>query len=284
MVPAQFQQILEKYPAIYVIVSPPRSSSTAFARVFWEQPTVGYYCHEPFEVVYYNDKDLDSVARKIEGPLDLKLVKKNKANQDSNALVIKEMPYQVGQHFPLLASLAKGPIVFLMRDPRLNIASRMAKKREVGDDPLFPLIESGWELLASQIGYCQKNGIPHIIVDSTDFRNHQESIFSQIFGRFNLGFDKKMLTWSPTDVDLDNLGGQHHHLYRRVLESRGLQPESEPIPPIDSFPIANGFRDHVARCLEQFRTLRNSPARIRPKRSAYPRSDFPSVRTPYYAP
>jgi hypothetical protein len=72
---SHFDNILARHTAIYVIVSPPRCSSTAFARVFWEHPDVGYYSHEPFEIVYYNGANLAMVASKMEQPLDLRHLK-----------------------------------------------------------------------------------------------------------------------------------------------------------------------------------------------------------------
>ena len=74
------------------------------------------------------DQDMDAVLDNLRNPLDLVEVKQNPTIQSSNSLVIKEMPYQVGDNFPLLVSLTRKPVVFLTRDPRLNIASRMAKK------------------------------------------------------------------------------------------------------------------------------------------------------------
>ena len=64
--PPSFAALRSAYPEIFVIVSPPRSNSTAFARVFWEQPSVRFYAHEPFEVTYYRERDLSEVAEKPE--------------------------------------------------------------------------------------------------------------------------------------------------------------------------------------------------------------------------
>jgi len=263
-IPFSFDKINDIYDEIFVIMSPPRCSSTAFSRVFWEQPTVRYYSHEPFEIVYYRDQRLTAVAEKLEQPLDLQGVKYHQNGSPGNSLVIKEMPYQVGRHFPVLASLAKKPIIFLMRDPRLNIASRMEKKVIVGDNPIFPKVESGWKLLMSQVDYCKLHNIPYIIVDSTDFRNYPVTIFQQVFARFRLPFSEDMLSWRVCDdVDLDNLDGQHHHLYERVLRSTAVQPATEPIPSLDRFPTTNGFRTHVRNCLELYETLRQDATRIR---------------------
>lgn len=258
-----FADIIDKYANIYIIISPPRCSSTAFARLFWEQPTVRYYSHEPFETTYFMGKSLNDVAARLNNPIDLQHIKKNVSDVQGNSLVIKEMPYQVGTNFSLLAQITTHPLIFLLRDPRLNIASRMAKKEEVGDTPFFPLIETGWELLAAQIKQCEAQQIPHMIVDAADFRNYPELIFSQIFARLRLPFVTKTIAWrSNCQVNLDNLDGQHTHLYDHVLQSKGMEPDTDPIPPLNSFPETNGFRGHVAQCLQTYKKLSSSPARI----------------------
>jgi hypothetical protein len=267
---SEIAEIKGKYDRVYVIVSPPRCSSTAFARVFWEQPSVRYYAHEPFEGTYFMDQNLDDVLDNLRTPLDLQRVKKNSASRFGNSLVIKEMPYQVGANFPFLVNLTRKPVVFLTRDPRLNIASRMAKKEEVGDNPLFPLVETGWDLIADQIKFCKEQGISYLIVDAKDFRNQPVPIFKQIFDRLGLPYQKEVLTWnSRPDVDIDNLEGDHHHLYQEVLSSTGMLPDTDPLPSLESFPMENGYRDHVRHCLRIFEKLQNSSARIRvPHRSA----------------
>jgi hypothetical protein len=265
LLPRELARIRDGYDEVYVIVSPPRCSSTAFARVFWEEPSIGFYAHEPFEVTYYLEQGLDEVVEKLDNPLDIRSLKR-RAGTSGNSLVIKEMPYQVGDRFAQLAALATRPLVFLMRDPRLNIASRIEKKLEVGDDLDFPKIETGWELMASQIAWCRERGIPHLIVTSADFRNHPESVFSQVFTELGLPFSPEMLEWEPCgQVDLDNLEGRHSHLYARVLGSSGLQPADEPVPAMRDFEAVEGLRSHVVRCLEIFKTLKSAGERIRPE-------------------
>ena len=264
-VPAVLAQALEKYEAVYVIVSPPRCSSTALARVFWEHPSVRYYSHEPFEVTYYWKQGVDQVAEKLKDPLDLRAINARPGSVEGEALVIKEMPYQVGDRFPLLVAMATAPLVFIIRDPRQNIASRMDKKIEGGASPYYPQVESGWDLIAAQIGWCRDRGVPFKIVDAADFRNAPERIFPQLFDGLGLSFSTDMLSWQPyAEVELDNLDGTHRHLYQRVLESRGLEPATERIPPLDSFPTIDGFREHVAHCLEIYTALREDDARIVP--------------------
>jgi hypothetical protein len=140
----------------------------------------------------------------------------------------------------------------------------MAKKMEVGDDPIFPPVETGWELIASQIKYCKERDIPYLIVDARDFRNQPELIFKQVFSKMRLPFHRRMLSWqSRPDVDIDNLEGDHHHLYQEVLSSTGMLPDIEAIPSLGSFPKENGYQDHVLACLQIYERLLASSARIR---------------------
>lgn len=265
LLPPAFDTIRSRHPAIHVIVSPPRCGSTALARVFWEHPSVRYYSHEPFEITYYQGAGLDDVAAKLAAPLDLAALAPEAA-PEGRSLVIKEMPYQVGDHFMLLARLATPPLVFLLRDPRLNIASRMDKKRQVGDSPFFPLVETGWTLLAQQIDACRQAAIPYLIVEASDFRNAPEAVLPRVFEQAGLAFSPAMLAWQAYhEVDLDNLGGAHSHLYRRVLTSTGIQPATEALPPLDAFPTAHGFRDHVATCLDLYHRLCHDAQRITPE-------------------
>ncbi len=268
--PKALSEALGAYSDIFAIVSPPRCSSTALARVFWEQPSIRYYCHEPFETTYYDDADLKEVTGKLSRPLDLDTLKNVHTGSGGRALVLKEMPYQAGENFPLLAAIATRPLVFLMRDPRSSIASRMRKKREVGEDPLFPRIESGWELLREQIDWCRREGVAHLLIDSSDFRNQPEEVFPELFAALGLPFEPSMLDWRPCpQVELDNLGGRHRHLYSAVLDSQGLVPDNSEVPAVTSFPAERDWRGHVERCVSIYEELSRSVERVAP--AAVPR-------------
>ncbi|MEO0557833.1 MAG: hypothetical protein AAF170_06580 [Bacteroidota bacterium] len=261
---ALLEALRDRHARVHVIVSPPRCGSTAFARVFWEHPTVRYYCHEPFEVTYYQNEGLEAVAEKLAAALDLAALGAE-VFPESDSLVLKEMPYQVGDRFSLLARMATPPILFLIRDPRLNIASRIAKKEEVGDSPVFPLIETGWTRIAEQVAYCRDHSIPYHIVEANNFRNTPLRLLPQVFEAFGLSFTPEMIAWDPyPDHYLDNLEGTHTHLYRRVLTSSGLQPATEPVPALETFPKAHGLRAHVAACMEVYEGLRRDPNRLHP--------------------
>jgi hypothetical protein len=261
---AQFAEINVAYSKILIIISPPRSGSTALSRVFWEQPSIRYYAHEPFEIVFYEQRPVKEVLAKLKQPIDLGPLKRNPGPETEKGLVIKEMPYQVGDYFAHLVSLTHKPVTFLIRDPRQSISSRMRKKIEVGQSPVFPNIETGWTLLAAQIEHCRKYTIPFTIVDSGEFRRYPETIFKRLFSRLGLPFFPGMLKWKALpNFDLDNLDGHHTHLYQTVLGSKGVTKDSDPIPGLEYFPEKNGFRRHVLDCLEIYHRLRELPELIR---------------------
>lgn len=264
MTQAEFNDKLKDFSSVYTCISPPRVSSTAFARVFWEHPSIRYYCHEPFGVNYHNGKNLDEVAGLINNSLDLHKVDQKYTKKSGSSLFIKEMSFQLGDHFPLLANLAVKPLIFLIRNPKLNISSRISKKEATGGSRFFPYNETGWEQMEIGIAECRAKDIPYILVDASDFRNSPKTIFPQIFGALNLEFSNEMLTWSAyKDLAIDPLdGGSQDHFYERVLGSKGIQPADEIIPDLDSFPEERGLRDHVAKCVEIYENLLQDPNRV----------------------
>jgi hypothetical protein len=245
----------ESYRDIYVIVAPPRSSSTALARVFWESPAIDCYSHEPFDRRYYCKAGYTSVADALEHPHQLP---KNGRKATRQNLLIKEMTFQVGADFPTLAALTSRPLTFIVRDPRRCISSRMRKLQEGGEEPLFPTRESGWEDLAQQLAFCDDSTIPYVIVDSADFRSQPAEVLPALFRFLGLSFSSQLLSWQPiADLALGALGAQQRHWYQRVLASGGVQAENDPAPGLDFFPVAGGFRAHVARCCEIYAELKS---------------------------
>jgi hypothetical protein len=253
------------YSDVYVVLSPPRCVSTAFSRSFWEQPSVGYYSHEPFETTYFLNDGLNVVFNKLMDPLDVRPLKKSTAQPTGNAIVVKEMPYQVGDNFPLLLEMATKPLTILIRDPRLSIYSRMTRRREAGRDPLYPLVETGWELLEKQMRIIEEQKIPHVIVETSDFRRYPKSILSQVFTELGLPIEDSMLDWkSAHGVNIDNLSGRHQNQYERALESVGIQPPTEEVPTLDMFPVEGGFRDHIPYAMAIYEELAKKQQRVLP--------------------
>jgi len=256
--------IASRHERVVVIVSPPRCGSTPLSRVFWEHPSFRYYCHEPFECAYFDEEGFNSACEKLQSPTDLAELKMQETPHTTSGLVIKEMPYQVGDNFPHLIAMSSGPIVFLLRNPMLSVHSRYRKKLEAGQKPVFPVAEMGFELVSNQIAYCRDQGIPFLIVDSEDIRNKPNQVLSQVFERLDLSWSSSFTKWKALPhIDLDNLDGRHTHLYTRVLQSTGIQPNNAPPRTLEDFPVDNGFRDHVAYSMNIYETLRADPARIK---------------------
>lgn len=254
------QTTRETYREIYSILAPPRCSSTAFARVFWEHPQIGFYTHEPFDVMYHHHIPLLDVFQAMQQATRIK----DRA-ASSSSLVIKEMTFQVGRNFPLLLSITSRPVIFLIRNPLLSIQSRMKRRQEGGQVPLFPQRESGWHDLRTQVMQCQELQVPYMIVDSTDFRNAAPSIVQKVFARLELSFSEGLLSWRPqANMTLGSLGGVQDHWYHRVLSSTGIEPAQEPVPDITTFPEEGGFQAHVHECLKIYTALRTDANRILP--------------------
>jgi hypothetical protein len=252
--PRLAERLRERHGDVYAIVAPPRTASTALARILWNHEQVGFYSHEPFEATWYEQAPVERAAELLEGPEPVRELGGRGAGR---ALVVKEMTFQVGDAFPLLASLATQPVVFLIRDPRLCVASRMKVLEASGRPQAFPLRESGWDDLARQLEHVRREGIEHAIVDSGDLRADPAAVVPPLLARLGLAYAPELLSWGASEATgLSSVSGADDPFYRQVLESRGLEPDTERVPELDEFPADDGFRDHVAACVAQYEALR----------------------------
>ncbi|MGB2712258.1 MAG: hypothetical protein WBC33_12170 [Conexibacter sp.] len=245
--------VRERHGEVLAIVAPPRTASTALARVLWNHPDVGWYSHEPFEATWYRGAGAADAAELLESP---EAVAALGGRGSGRTLVVKEMTFQIGDAFPLLAALATRPIVFLVRDPRLSIASRMRVLRASNRPELFPLRESGWEDLARQLEFVRRERIEHLIVDSTHLRARPTRIAPRILERLGLSYAPELLTWGSSQATgLSSVSGGDDPFYRHVLASGGLEAPQESLPALDEFPADDGFRAHVAECVARYEAL-----------------------------
>lgn len=250
----RLEAVRERHGEVYAILAPPRTASTVLARILWNHPEIGWYSHEPFEPTWYQGADLRRAAELLGAPAP---VADLGGRGGGRRLVVKEMTFQVGDALPLLASLATRPIVVLIRDPRLAVASRMRVLRRSGRPEAFPLRESGWEDLARQLEHMRRERVPHVIVDSTDLRRAPEMLVPPLLERLGLAYAPELLTWEASGASgLSAVSGAEDPFYQRVLGSRGVEPPAETVPDLADFPCEGGFRDHVAACVEQYEALR----------------------------
>lgn len=250
----RFDAVRARHGEVLLIVGPPRTASTALARILWNHEQVGWYSHEPFEATWYQGAGPERAIELLEAP---EPVADLGGRGTGEALVVKEMTFQVGDAFPLLAPLATRPIVFLIRDPRLCIASRMRVLEASGRPQVFPLRESGWDDLARQLDHVRDAGIDHLVVDSGDLRADPAAVAPPLLERLGLAYDPSLLTWGASQATgLSSVSGAEDPFYQQVLESRGLEPDTERMPDLDEFPVDDGFRQHVMACVEQYNELR----------------------------
>jgi len=240
------------------VLAPPRTASTALARILWNHTKVGWYSHEPFEPTYYRDAPAEHAFDLLDSPAPIAELNPSRAGGPSGTyLVVKEMTFQVGDAFPLLAALATRPIVVLIRDPRLTVASRMKVLRRSRRPEVFPLRESGWEDLARQLAYLRERGIPHVVVDSGDLRRAPETAAPALLATLGLEFTPELLRWRASEATgLSAVSGADDPFYQRVLGSQGIEPPAETVPDLADFPDA--LRPHLAECLAQYEELRAS--------------------------
>jgi len=245
------ERLRARHGEVYLLVGPPRTASTAISRILWNHPAVGWYAHEPFEPTWYEGASLERVEELLDAPSPVAELGGRGAG---SGLVVKEMTFQVGDAFPLLASLATRPVVFLIRDPRLTAASRMKVLRRSGRPEVFPLRESGWEDLARQLAYVREHEIPHVVVDSSDLRRAPEAVAPALLETLGLDFAPELLRWSASEATgLSAVSGAEDPFYRRVLDSQGIEPPAEAVPDLADFP--EPLRAHVAECLAQYEEL-----------------------------
>jgi hypothetical protein len=252
-------RIRERHGEVLAIVAPPRTASTALSRVLWNHPAVGFYSHEPFEPCHYRDAAPGIAVELLEAPTPIAELNPSRPEGTGAALLVKEMTFQAGKHFALLAALTTRPVVFLIRDPRLTIASRMNVLRRSGRPEVFPLRESGWEDLRWQLDHVRSEGIPHLVVESRDFREAPAAVIPAILARLGLSYSPDLLRWDASPASgLSVVSGPSDPFYQRVLASQGIEAPAEEIPDLRDFPEHRGFRAHVAQCVEQYETLRTN--------------------------
>ena len=244
----------------YVIVAPPRSASTALARILWQHPTVRFYVHEPYGAVYHEGAPPATADESFRAPVDLDETVGGKP-ADAIGLVVKEMTFQVGPCFPDLAARTARPVVFNVRDPRLCIASRMEMRQRQGLSAVFPVEESGWGDLQRQLSWCRERAVAYRVVDATELRRDPERVAPPLLESLGLDFDDSLLHWTPVPAETVRAVADQGAWYERVLSSRGLEPDDEPVPDVTSFPSEGGFREHVEWCCEVYGALQHDPYR-----------------------
>jgi hypothetical protein len=260
---AELELVASAYDEIYLLLAPPRTASTALARIFWGHDAVAFYAHEPFDRTFHDGAPPSTAADAMLEPLDLRRILG--APSRAIGLFVKEMTFQVGNVAGALIDLATRPVVFLLRDPRLSVWSRMRMLGGGSRAVAFPPSEAGWTELREQVRHCRRNRIEYALLDASDLRRAPDAVARSLFEQLGLDYSPALRSWRRVDVaELGQLGDAQRHWYRRILESSGIEPPLEPIPPLERFPDEDGLRGHVEWALEVYEDLRRDPRFIAP--------------------
>ncbi len=185
---------------------------------------------------------------------------------------------------------ARSPLLFLVRDPRRTIESRLrrvardlAKEKpgpelrtrlgravesrdygglgDVFNEDVFPLDRTGWRHLDRQLRRCRKNGIGYRILDASDFRERPGPCLRELCRTWKLDYEENMLEWSDDDgLTLGGMGEQEAW-YRRVLQSKGVEAETD--SPISPDRLPERFRDHLPFAVGIYEATLADPRLIR---------------------
>jgi len=261
----------------FLILSPPRSASTALARCLTNHPDTGPYIHEPFDRMAHEGAPPSSVLARLEnGGLE-------------KSSVLKEMTFQLADDemgHCFLAEVRK-PIIVPLRAPLLTIESRLrmvlqdlatlettspldrdristataeASYAELDDlvtESLFPTAFTGWAALRQQLALCRRQGWQYVIVESRFLRARPHTCLRRLCTALDLEFSPSMLAWQEVEnQQLGGLAGQTEW-YRGVSESTGVLPETETLVSADSLP--NHLARHLPFAQEVYAELLEDP-------------------------
>ncbi len=263
------QRLAETRPIL--IVSPPRSASTAFAQAMQQHSSIRKYHHEPCGLFSYEDTSLQSVLDEL---ADL-----------APGGLIKEMTFQFRElavaecFFRHCAT----PTLFLARSPLLTVESRVrmvltdliedpattevdrdraraaieAKDYSELDDLLtegvFPLFRTGWTDFAHQADLCRRLGLDFAVVETTRFRADPEATLRHLCPRLGLDYEDGMLQWEASSALPPGALERHANWYARVGASTGVLPPQERVLELAQFP--RRFREHLPEALATYELL-----------------------------
>ena len=251
-----------------LVVAPPRSASTAFARIFQQHSAINRYVHEPCGLYSYENTTLATVLDELDGLAPRALVKE--MTFQFRELVVAE---EFFRH-------CHSPTIFLARSPLLTISSRIrmvltdlirsaaTSARDIeqaraaieaqdysevdgllsGDR--FPINRTGWTDLAEQLELCRTLDLDHIIVETTNLRREPETTLKTLCPRLGLSYEPGMIEWDAREAPPAGSLDRHSIWYTRVDESTGVIAPVEQVLPIDRFPTR--FRSHLNDALATY--------------------------------
>jgi hypothetical protein len=280
-------ELIDAYAIRVVLISPPRTGSTAVSRILWQHPAITHHCHEPYEACYWGDGGAASVRSCLVNPMVIETGERVTLDRvpDGSGLLMKEMSFQLNAaQFGELAERATQPLVFVMGDPRLSTTSRLRIVRELTGADSFPPFQSGWPSLIEQLAICRQNKISYALVDSGDLRADPAGITAALIAAVGLPPAPDLGVWSPrpglqlcspeVGALMSEVRRRDDPFYRRVLGSSGIQPRGDVDWERETAAItAAGLTAEVAEWLEQYARLRADPGLVTEDRARWVNHD-----------
>lgn len=272
---------IQVYTHRLALISPPRTGSTAVARLLWQHPSVTHHCHEPYEACYWGDQGPESVESVLSHPMEVASGERVALSEvpRGGGLLMKEMSFQLSDaQFTQFVGLATAPPVFVICDPRLSTTSRLRIVRELNGARTFPPFESGWQSLREQVELCRARDLPYVLVDSDDLRADPAGVTAALIAAIGLPSVDGLENWSPrpglrlvspeVGALMSDARKEDDPFYRKVLGSSGIQPRGEVRWEREEAAIAAaGLTDDVAKWRHWYEEMRADPALITGRRA-----------------
>jgi hypothetical protein len=242
-------------PVRIAMWSGPRNISTAMMRAFGNRPDT-LAVDEPFYAAYL-------VATGLDHPMREAVIAAGDPDPERVAQAMSEGPlpdgvavhYQKHMTHHMLAAFPRGWInrvtnVFLIRDPRLVLASYVRKRESVQlDDVGF---RQQAEIFAR---VADRTGAAPVVVEGRDLLAAPEPMLRLLCAKTGISFDPHMLHWPPGPRPED--GAWAPHWYGAVWQSTGFGP-----PPADAVPdLPDALRRVAEAAMPFYEQLR--PHRLR---------------------
>lgn len=231
-----------------LIISPPRSASTALARAFWNHTAVSSYVHEPCGRFYHQGSEIRTITEQVQAQ-----------RPAPGSTLVKLMSFQLGSAEVASAFLrsATKPPIFPLRDPRLTIESRLrqvladllaAGKLGKSDketveaairDHEYAAVDHliserflssdqiGFSSLSAQVELCRREGIDFVLVDIDRLRSAPAAVLPELCRRWGLPFEESMLEWKQERFPNHGILAAQSSWFDRVSASSGFEPPTE---------------------------------------------------------
>ena len=208
--------------------SHPRSVSTSVERSFRERGDCTCH-HEPFMYFYYLEKQgtpypgfdpEESRPRKLD---DIAAMVSGDTPHNRDHVFFKDMSYYIIDHLdPLMPMMAKLVSIFLIRDPRLSLAS-YAKL-----DPDFTLEEGGLEAQWRHFDALQRAGLPVMVIDAASISASPAPAMTLLCHFAGIPFIESALSWQPDHLPDDWEQAKAWH--QGSIASTGFAPPDQRDP------------------------------------------------------